>query len=96
MRWHGSSADPDWEWTTARSSSPDELMAFWKRSVERSDRRLREALVAGGLAGRAKRSWPDGRVPSLRWILVHLIEEYARHGGHADLLREAVDGATGE
>jgi Protein of unknown function (DUF664) len=33
---------------------------------------------------------------SLRWILVHLIEEYARHNGHADLLREAIDGATGE
>jgi hypothetical protein len=34
--------------------------------------------------------------PSLRWILVHLIEEYARHCGHADLLREAADGATGD
>ena len=34
--------------------------------------------------------------PSLRWILVHMIEEYARHCGHADLLREAVDGATGD
>jgi uncharacterized damage-inducible protein DinB len=33
---------------------------------------------------------------SLRWILVHLIEEYARHNGHADLLRQAIDGATGE
>jgi hypothetical protein len=34
--------------------------------------------------------------PSLRWILVHMIEEYARHNGHADLLRESVDGQTGE
>lgn len=33
---------------------------------------------------------------SLRWILVHMIEEYARHCGHADLLRQAVDGATGD
>ena len=33
---------------------------------------------------------------SLRWVLVHLIEEYARHNGHADLLRERIDGATGE
>jgi hypothetical protein len=33
---------------------------------------------------------------SLRWILVHLVEEYARHNGHADLLREALDGVTGE
>ena len=37
-----------------------------------------------------------GRQFSLRWILVHMIEEYARHNGHADLLREAIDGATGE
>src|SRR6266496_1127997 len=35
--------------------------------------------------------WPDGRAPSLRWILFHMIEEYARHNGHADLLRESVD-----
>jgi hypothetical protein len=33
---------------------------------------------------------------SLRWLLVHMIEEYARHNGHADLLREAIDGRTGE
>ena len=38
----------------------------------------------------------DGRAPTLRWILVHMIEEYARHNGHADLLRESVDGETGE
>ncbi len=41
-------------------------------------------------------TWPDGRAPSLRWILFHLVEEYARHNGHADLLRESVDGLTGE
>ena len=40
--------------------------------------------------------WPDGRAPSLRWILTHMIEEYARHCGHADLLRESIDGRTGE
>ena len=39
---------------------------------------------------------PDGQAPSLRWILVHMIEEYARHNGHADLLRESVDGLTGK
>jgi uncharacterized damage-inducible protein DinB len=36
------------------------------------------------------------RTYSLRWIVVHLIEEYARHNGHADLLRQAIDGSTGE
>lgn len=42
------------------------------------------------------RRWDNGDTPSLRWILVHMIEEYARHNGHADILREAVDGETGE
>ncbi|MDX6218356.1 MAG: hypothetical protein QOJ48_37, partial [Frankiales bacterium] len=37
-----------------------------------------------------------GEEISLRWVLVHLIEEYARHNGHADLIRERIDGATGE
>ena len=37
-----------------------------------------------------------GRPRNVRWVLVHLIEEYARHNGHADLLREAIDGVTGE
>ncbi len=44
----------------------------------------------------ADRPWGRDEEFSLRWILLHLIEEYARHNGHADLLREAVDGATGE
>ena len=39
---------------------------------------------------------PDGRSFTFRWVLIHLIEEYSRHNGHADLLREATDGATGE
>jgi hypothetical protein len=42
------------------------------------------------------RAQPGDGVPSLRWILFHLVEEYARHVGHADLLRESVDGRTGE
>jgi hypothetical protein len=44
----------------------------------------------------AQRQGTDGRSPSLRWILLHLIEEYARHNGHADILRESIDGHTGE
>ncbi|WNV73727.1 DinB family protein [Geodermatophilus sp. DSM 44513] len=42
------------------------------------------------------RPWRRDDECSLRWILLHLVEEYARHNGHADLLREAIDGATGE
>ena len=43
-----------------------------------------------------KASQRTGRHFSLRWIMLHMIEEYARHNGHADLLREAIDGSTGE
>ena len=89
-------ADPDWEWRTAAAEGPEELRAVWQASVARSRSLVAEALAEGGLEQLARRTWPDGRAPSLRWILVHLIEEYARHNGHADLIRESVDGLTGE
>jgi hypothetical protein len=65
-------------------------------AVARSEALTAEALVSGDLGTVAVRRWENGEAPSLRWILVHMIEEYARHNGHADLLREAVDGETGE
>ncbi len=89
-------ADPDWEWRTAAEDTPEELRALWQDAVARSRALVAEALADGGPARPARRSWPDGRTPSLRWILCHMIEEYARHNGHADLLRESVDGRTGE
>jgi hypothetical protein len=61
--------------------------------VARSRCLLSEALAGGGLEQLTRRTWPDGRAPSLRRIL---IEEYARHVGHADFIREPVDGLTGE
>ena len=90
-------SDPDWEWRTAAEDSPEELFALWQRAVEQSRADVAEALGSGaGLGQPAKRPLSDGRSPSLRWIVCHMIEEYARHNGHADLLRESVDGATGE
>jgi uncharacterized damage-inducible protein DinB len=89
-------ADQDWEWHSAAADPPERLFALWEDAVARSRSLVAEALADGGLDRLAKRTWPDGRTPSLRWILVHLIEEYARHNGHADLIRESVDGATGE
>jgi uncharacterized damage-inducible protein DinB len=89
-------ADRDWEWNTAANDTPDELRGLWHEAVERSRDHLDAALAAGDLAQTAQRKWPSGEAPSLRWILVHMIEEYARHNGHADLLRESVDGETGE
>jgi uncharacterized damage-inducible protein DinB len=89
-------ADPDWDWHPAPDDTPDQLRTLWREAVVRSRALVSEALADGGLDGLAKRPWPDGRAPSLRWVLVHLIEEYARHNGHADLLRESIDGSTGE
>ena len=89
-------ADPDWEWHSAVADRPEELMALWQEAVDRSRRLVAAALATGGPEQLARRTWPDGRAPSLRWILCHMIEEYARHNGHADLLRESVDGSTGE
>jgi len=89
-------ADPDWDWHSAAADTPAQLLALWRDAVERSRSLVAEALGDGGLGRPARRTWPDGRAPSLRWILAHMIEEYARHNGHADLLREAVDGLTGE
>jgi uncharacterized damage-inducible protein DinB len=90
-------ADPDWEWHTAAEESPEEIFGLWRRAVDRSRADVAAVLDSGdGLGRLAARAWPDGRAPSLRWILCHMIEEYARHNGHADLLRESVDGATGE
>jgi uncharacterized damage-inducible protein DinB len=90
------SADPDWEWRTAADDTPEQLIGLWQDAVERSRELTTDALADGGMGRAARRQWPDGRAPSLRWIVVHMIEEYARHNGHADLLRESIDGATGE
>ena len=89
-------ADPDWDWHSAANDTPEQLHALWQAAVARSRSLITDALADGGLDRLARRTWPDGRAPGLRWILVHMIEEYARHNGHADFLRESVDGQTGE
>ena len=90
-------ADPDWEWHSAANDAPEQLLTAWNRAVVDARSSVAEALASGGELGQlAQRTWSTGEAPSLRWILVHMIEEYARHNGHADLLRESVDGSTGE
>ena len=89
-------ADRDWEWHSAADDTPEQLDSLWREAVARSRSLVADALADGGLDRLARRGWPDGTAPSLRWIMLHMIEEYARHNGHADLLRESVDGATGE
>ncbi|MFE7407566.1 DUF664 domain-containing protein [Isoptericola sp. NPDC057559] len=91
-------ADPDWEWHSAADDTPQELRALFDGAVASADGVLDAALATGSLDATSvvtSRRHGEGAF-SLRWIVVHMIEEYARHNGHADLLREAVDGTTGE
>ena len=99
--WAGAdwSADSDWEWHSAAGDTPEQLRELLDDTIAVSETILSEALAAPeGLSAHA--SMPNRRAPdrpfNLRWIVVHLIEEYARHNGHADLLREAIDGQTGD
>jgi uncharacterized damage-inducible protein DinB len=86
-------ADPDFEFRTAADLAPDELRQRYRDACARS-----RDVVAGadGLDQLGAQPRRDGTRWSLRWLLLHMIEETARHAGHADLLREAVDGRTGE
>jgi uncharacterized damage-inducible protein DinB len=90
-------ADPDWEWHSAAQDTPEQLLALWQEAVARSRSALAEALTEGGVDQLVTRiTNPRGESPNLRRMLLDLIEEYARHAGHTDLLRESVDGLTGE
>ncbi|WP_086821606.1 DUF664 domain-containing protein [Allokutzneria sp. NRRL B-24872] len=89
-------AEPDWEFTSAAEDEPAALYVLWDGAVERSRERLTAALADGGLDQLIHLSTPDGHRASLRRLVFDLVEEYGRHTGHADLLREAVDGRVGE
>jgi uncharacterized damage-inducible protein DinB len=89
--------DYDWEWRTAADDTPEEQRALFDEAVRRADAIVDDALARGGLDLESVRPGRrTGETFTLRWILVHLIEEYARHNGHADLIRESIDGQTGE
>jgi uncharacterized damage-inducible protein DinB len=86
-------ATPDWEFEAAARMEPDAL----RRRYEDACQRTRDVVAAtGDLDALSAVPLRNGRHFSLRWMLLHLLEETARHNGHADLLREAVDGVVGE
>ena len=92
--WEG---DPDWEWRTGSTDGPDALMAAYDETVGRVSGIVDDVLSADGLDAVSVKESRDGDGAfSVRWILLHMIEEYARHNGHADLLRESIDGQVGE
>jgi uncharacterized damage-inducible protein DinB len=93
--WEGAdrATDPDHDFRTAVGVPPDELRRRYRTAIERSRETVRATT---SLDQRSVRARPDGSYVDLRWVLLHMIEETARHAGHADLLREAIDGSVGE
>ncbi|MDH2416198.1 DinB family protein [Nocardioides sp. CER19] len=89
-------ADPDWDWRTGAEDSPEKIYRLWLDAVDRSRRIVADVMAERGLDGPASFTWPGGKTPTVRAMLLDMIEEYARHTGHADILREAVDGRVGE
>ncbi|CUR54163.1 conserved hypothetical protein [metagenome] len=88
--------EPGWDWTSAADDRPEELYSLYDAAVHRSRAHLNAAIAEGGLDRAVDLGWDDGRAPSLRRMVFDLVEEYGRHTGHADLIREAVDGRVGE
>ena len=87
-----SDADPDGDFDLLDGSDPAEAFKAWQAECQHA----REVTAAAGSLDALGKAERRGEPVSLRWILVHMIEEYARHNGHADLLRECIDGATGD
>jgi hypothetical protein len=82
--------DPDGDFDNVRDADVEEAFATWRAECQRS-----REILAGVESLDDTFEGCDERI-SVRWLLVHMVEEYARHNGHADLLREQVDGATGD
>ena len=88
-------SDPDWEFRTALDDEPEELLRLYTVACDRARAIVASASGLDTLSvGTSRRPETLGEQFSLRWILLHMIEETARHLGHADLLRQAADGAT--
>ncbi|MDQ0583250.1 DinB family protein [Streptomyces rishiriensis] len=83
--------DPDREMRIAVDLPLAQVLDEYAEHAERH----RELVAGHDLGTKAQRATRDGRHVDLRWILLHLIEETARHNGHLDILRELIDGRTG-
>lgn len=84
--------DADWEMTSAAGMTFDELRRDFDLACERS----RQVTATFASLDDIGRGMPAGRPLSLRWVLIHMVEEYARHCGHADFIAQAIDNRTGD
>jgi hypothetical protein len=91
--WDGSN---DWELESAADDEPADLYGLYDAAVDRSRERLAAFLSGDTLDQPVHATGPDGQPVLLRRLLCDFLEEYSRHTGHADLIREAVDGRVGE
>lgn len=83
------SEDPEADMRAAKGESTEDIVAFYRRAWAAAD------ATIGDLPLEATGTAYTGRRVSLRWVLVHMIEDTVRHAGHADILRELLDGGTG-
>jgi hypothetical protein len=84
-----SKADPDADWRIEPSDTTEAIIALYQAEVDQA----RAICAAASLDDSARN---PSRPRNLRWIMVHMIEEIARHNGHLDIIRELIDGVTGE
>ncbi|MFJ3705435.1 MULTISPECIES: DinB family protein [Streptomyces] len=89
---YGTDEDPDGEFHPTEEDTWEEARTTWEAEIEVA----RANAAKFGLDGLSVGVGRAGKPFTLRWIYTHMIEEYARHNGHADLVRERIDGATGE
>lgn len=85
-------ADPDWEFRTAAGDDPAWLSELLDECVAAARDAVEGFSSLDEVAAERRR---NGQPVSLRWILLHMLDEYARHNGHADIIRESLDGAVG-
>jgi len=88
---YSSEDDISGEFDNVDSADADEAFVAWREERRRAD----EIIAGASLDDLMRRPREDHPRINLRWILTHMIEEYSRHNGHADLLRQRIDGATG-
>ena len=93
--WRDSGGDPDGRWRVGADETLDDLVDAFRHQCARS----REIAAAADLPDRARvggRFRTPDEAPTLGWILLHVLQEYARHLGHLDVVRELTDGTVGE